>query len=195
MKADVVGYDALQFGDDGSAEDGADEDAGALAGEGAEILNAEGEDRREHDGVEEADEEQSEHGDMAMREDAENDEDEGDDADETSKEVTYTKRIMPIFPPAEKVVIADPPIITPSTHDTKETPAAPLVTPVAPTKRKAPWNATVASILGEDSVWQQHAEDTARSGQRVEFVVSPPRAVPTDEEVKNADGKPIEVPV
>ena len=49
------------FGDDGAAEDGGDEQARAFAGERAEVLDAEGEDRREHDGVAEADGEHGAH--------------------------------------------------------------------------------------------------------------------------------------
>ncbi len=40
VQADVVGDDSLQLGDDGSTEDGSDQDARSFAGERAEVLDA-----------------------------------------------------------------------------------------------------------------------------------------------------------
>ncbi len=79
MQADLVGERSGAQGNECSADDGSDEEARAFAGEGAEVLNAEGEDRREHDGVEDADEEEGIHREVAVGEDGDDDEGEGTD--------------------------------------------------------------------------------------------------------------------
>jgi hypothetical protein len=64
-------------------------------------------------------------------------------------------------------------------------PLAGTVVDISPPKRVAPWGSIVSTALG-DSPWQQHLEDCTRAGQRVEYVISPPRAPPSDDELKNA---------
>jgi len=68
VDADVVGDPALGYGKDGSADDGHDHDTGTVSGEGSEFGDAQGEDAGEHNRVEEADEDDAVHGDVAAGE-------------------------------------------------------------------------------------------------------------------------------
>ena len=78
VNADAVGEDALQLGDDGSAYDGGDQQAGGFAGERAHFGDAQREDAGEHDGVEEADEQDAPDGDVAEGEHRNDDQQRGD---------------------------------------------------------------------------------------------------------------------
>lgn len=54
-------------------------------------------------------------------------------------------------------------------------------------KPKRAWNQMVSSVIAEDSVWQQHADDLARTGDKMEFVSAMPREIPSDAAIsKNA---------
>ena len=79
LDADAVGEVAFCQREESSAYDGGDHEAGAFAGELAETGKAEGEDAWEHDGVEEADGDDGEHGHIAGAEHGGDDEGAGDD--------------------------------------------------------------------------------------------------------------------
>ena len=68
MDADVVGDKPLGNRDEGAADNGHDQDAGAVAGQRSELRHPQREDAGEHDGVEEPDQDDAPHGQLARAE-------------------------------------------------------------------------------------------------------------------------------
>ncbi len=79
LNTNAVGQMAFCEGNECSADDGGDHEAGAFAGEFSEACEAEGEDGGEHDGVEEPDQDDAADGDMTGAHHGEHDQTAGDE--------------------------------------------------------------------------------------------------------------------